>query len=351
MISVDSFMAVSFGTLSILGAHTAGVTSIRVSPDGRIFSASLDSTIREWPSGKTLIRFPKIRLYHKLVQPHCLNLALAGNVIVCGMQHGTVNLYGSDGAFLRDLPNPIEKSAYPYNFHTVTANPSDPDIIAGSNGGYLVVWSAKEGKIIWRETSFRLINTVRFLKGGSVLMAHEWDPWIHLWSFDTFQRIRWQTSLMETSANWVTACAAPANSKLDLVIATEDSDESSLIGANLDTAKQLWSGSSEARIHDVAFLPDGRHLLSGGDEGTLELWNLARKGASQKLHLRDAPELAGKIAAPPKRRSGIILTAPVLDEDSYPPSTIHCLDIAPDASFAVLGLVNGLVLRVELRNK
>jgi hypothetical protein len=59
--------------------------------------------------------------------------------------------------------------------------------------------------------------------------------------------------------------------------------------------------------------------------------------------------VAAKIkAVPSHRKSLIILTAPVLDEESYPPWTIHCLDVACDGSFAVVGLANGLILRVQL---
>jgi hypothetical protein len=69
------------------------------------------------------------------------------------MQHGTVEVYLlADGSLVHRLPNSSEKSAYQYNFHTVTSHPENPHIVAGSNGGSLVVWSALEGEIFWRET-------------------------------------------------------------------------------------------------------------------------------------------------------------------------------------------------------
>jgi hypothetical protein len=71
-------------------------------------------------------------------------------------------------------------------------------------------------------------------------MAHEWDPWIHVWNFETRKRVRRETSLMDTSANWVTACGAPKGSPLDFAIGTEDTDESAAIGANLDREDPLW---------------------------------------------------------------------------------------------------------------
>jgi hypothetical protein len=62
-----------------------------------------------------------------------------------------VELYTHAGRLVHKLPNPIEKSAYQYNFRTVISHPADPDIVAGSNGGYLVVWSARDGSIPWRK--------------------------------------------------------------------------------------------------------------------------------------------------------------------------------------------------------
>jgi WD40 repeat protein len=340
----------SLGAITIPGSHAAGVSSVRIAGDRRILSASLDGTLREWPGGRTLVRFPQVHLYagSEPVQPYCLNLSVNEKYLICGMQHGTVQLFSPDGAPVRTLPNPIEKSAYQYNFHTVTAHPADPDIVAGSNGGYLAVWSARDGSIVWRETSFRSINCVRFLRGGQFLMAHEWDPWIHLWDFAERRRIRWDTELMETSANWVTGAVAPTGSTVDFLIAAEDADGAMLVGANLDRSEVGWLGRTKGRIHDLAFLPDGRHFLTGGDAGTLELWDMDSYDPSQELHLRSAPALAGRIGEASERGGGIILTAPVLDEDFYPPWTIHCLDVSRDGSFAVAGLANGLVLRIEI---
>jgi WD40 repeat protein len=336
------------------GRHDAGVTSVRLSPDGqRVFTSSLDRTVRVWNGGKTLIRFPSVRLYSgsKPVPTLATTLAVNGKYLVCGMHNGTVDLYSpAGGKRIRTLPNPQVRSAYRYNFHTVAVHPSDPEIIAGSNGGYLAIWSASDGEILWRETSFRLINTVRFLRGGQFLMAHEWDPWLHIWDLETKQRLRLETSIMETSANWVTACAAPAGSRFDFAISAVDADASTLIGVNLDRPEPLWEATAEARVHDLCFLPDGRHLLAGGDAGTLELWDTARDDAPQRLSLRAEPSLAGEFTTGSGRRSGLILTTPTLDEEFYEPWTIHSLDVAADGSFAVLGMANGLVARVALED-
>jgi WD40 repeat protein len=154
---------------------------------------------------------------------------------------------------------------------------------------------------------------------------------------------------METSANWVTACAAPAGSRFDFVISTEDADESKLVGVNIDQEDVVWEVEAEARVHDLCFLPDGRHLVAGGDSGVLELWDTEGDEPIQQLDLREDPVLAGEFGENEKGGGGgLILTTPTLDGESYPPWTIHSLDVAPNGSFATLGLANGLVLEVGI---
>ena len=182
-------------------------------------------------------------------------------------------------------------------------------------------------------------------------MAHEWDPWIHVWDFQTKERARLETSIMETSANWVTACAAPSGSKLDLVIATEDCDESRLIGVNLDHSDPVWDVATDSRIHDLCFLPNGRHLLSGGESGVLELWDTENgKQAAQRLDIRAEGALAGHFVNESARASNLILTTPTLDGVSHSPWTIHSLDVGAKGDFAAFGLANGMVVRVALED-
>jgi WD40 repeat protein len=337
------------GSPVILGRHDAGVTAVRIGPGGApIFTSSLDRTVKIWGGGETLIQFKSVRRYSRLLPTLATTLAVNEKFLVCAMHNDTVQLHSpKTGRLLRKLPNPQERSAYAYNFHTVTTHPTDPGIIAGSNGGYVVIWSAA-GEILWRETSFRLVNTVCFLRNGKLLMAHEWDPWLHVWDFETKQRLKLNTSLMDTSANWVTACVAPTGSKFDFVLSTEGADESMLVGVNLDSPEPLWQRSANARVHDLRFLPDGRHLLSGGDSGVLELWDTGNHDAPQRLDLRADPALAGEFDEDGGRKTGMILTIPTLDDEFHAPWTIHSLDVGHEGTFAVLGMANGMVLRVAL---
>lgn len=333
-----------FRDVEILGKHAAGVTAVCVEPAGRrIYSASLDGSVREWKAGgsRELVRFaPKDDL-----QPYALTLALASASLVCGMQYGTVELRSAaTGSLVRELPNPQERSSHADDFHTVAVHPADPDVIAGSNGRYLPVWRAGDGQLLWRENGFRGINCVRFLRNGRYLMAHEWDPWIHLWDFEKRERVEWQTSIMETSNNWVTAAAAPLGSKLDFVLAGFDGNNAELIGVNLDSPDAVWRATTEGRVHAVSFLPDGRRLLTCGDTGIVELWDLDSWEDPQQLDLQPASG-----AEPRQVTTGVMLTRPDLDEEFHQPWTVHTLDVAGDGSFAVFGLAGGEVGTVSLR--
>jgi hypothetical protein len=101
-------------------------------------------------------------------------------------------------------------------------------------------------------------------------------------------------------------------------------------------------------VHDLCFLPDGRHLLTGGESGILELWDAESDGPPQQLDLRSEPEVAGDLDDEPGRSGGLILTTPTLDPEFCPPWTVHSLDVAADGSFAACGMANGMVWRFAL---
>jgi WD40 repeat protein len=331
------------------GRHKGGVTCVQVIGE-EIYSAGTDQRIlRHAPDGssKELIRFADVQLYPRepKAKPYAAWFDISRGLIACAMKHGVVELHDAEsGKHIRSLDNPPVGSAYHRDFDSVSFHPADPSVLLGSNGRYAVVWDTKTGEQLWRDTMGSRINTAAFLSDGKHLLLQEWDPLLRILNWPGGKSAGYQFEMVEGSWNLVTSRPSPVKGKIDFAVSALDADGGHVVGMKLGKEEPVFQYDFDERIHDLAFTPDGQHLLAGGDAGVLHMLG-ARSKKSAKIELSVASEVA---ALPAGSSSPMILCTRELEDDAYPGTAIHCISCAPDSKWAAVGLVGGLVLKVPL---
>jgi WD40 repeat protein len=331
------------------GLHIGGVTCVKVVGE-MIYTAGVDQRVlRHAPDGSLgeLIRFADVRLYPRepKAKPYAAWFDISHGLIACAMKHGIVEIHDvASGKHIRSLENPPVGSAYHRDFDSVAFHPGDPNLIAGSNGRYAVVWDATTGQQLWRDTMGSRINTTTFLGRGKHILLQEWDPLLRILNWPGGKSAGYQFEMVEGSWNLVTSRACPVDGKIDFAVSALDADGGVVLGMKLGHEKPVFKRKMDERIHDIDFTLDGRHLLAGGDRGILRIFDTRSKKSAQ-IDLGKLPEVS---ALPPGSSSSMILCTRELEHDSYPNAAIHCISCSSTGDWAAVGLVGGLLLKVPL---
>jgi WD40 repeat protein len=342
--------------IQVLGRLEGGINDLAILDANSLLTAGTDGTILRWnihssAPDRPWIHFDAVKRYPKEppVQMSALALAHTTDFLACALKHGVVEIRNlQTGNLIRSLDNPQVGNKHPFDFCSLAFNPQNPRELAGTNRNYAVVWNIETGQIILRDHEFRAANTVAFLRNGTKLLAQEWDPWLHLYEWPGAKRIRWQYELMESSYNFLTSRAAPRQSPFDFVLSALDADGGHLIAMNLDQEEALWESHLPDRQHDIDIAPDAKLIITGGDDGILRA--IDSSGDEQlSIDLTTHPDVASEAeSAGDPNSSGLILTTNDLEDDAYPTTAIHRLKFLPNAQSAVIALVGGLLLHVQL---
>ena len=291
---------------AILRGHTDNVTSIALSPDGRVIaSASFDGTIRLWDSttGQTVKELPikKMPLFAISFSPDGQYIAYAyatdddssiyiwniqnechqcvlkghesvtrlvsfshdGSSLVTASNDGTVriwtSLHGKCRKVLRDDGKFMLSAVF---------SPDDCCIAAASYDNYVRIWSTVSGKLIHKlEGHTDIVTNVSFSPDGVMLASGSEDNTIRIWDTST-----WECKKVLMGHNsFVTSTAFSPDGLF-------------LVSGSLDGTIRFWEieegeciyvlkGHTD-RVNTVLFHQQGQLVISSSDDATIRIWEL-----------------------------------------------------------------------------
>lgn len=254
---------------TILRPHSSWVFSTEFSPDGkRVATCGGEGIMRMWDSrtgsllwAQTVDNAPTVV---GRVTPRTRMLRWVSNdVFVTGAADGAVRFHNADdGTVIESLTSPSSFRAEVYGL-AVSADGSK--VAAVATDRTLRVWNAATRKLEWQATDLQTFaRGVAFSPDGTKLYSGGSNAGVTVWDTSTHQRI---AVLPTSSAPWSIA-ASPDGKRIGV-----GTMEAGVDIIELATGTRLGGPSGHLRVvASVVFSPDSRFLFSGGDDGTVKVW-------------------------------------------------------------------------------
>jgi WD40 repeat protein len=268
--------------LQTLKGHTRSVSSIAISPDGKILvSGSIDKTIRLWelPSGRELST-----LIGHTGSVVSIAISPDGKNLVSGSHDGTIRLW--------ELPSGRELHTLPPNEYIVSDVAISPDgkILVGQISSTIRLWELPSGRELHTLPSdINSIVHIAISPDGTILASggndsHRYDVnAISLWELPSGRKLSTLTMNTNHSVDTaVTRVAFSPDGKI-LAIPFHQTQTGAISLWELPSGHQLYRLAGHTlSVSSVTFSPDGKILASGGSyDKTIKLWEVS---SGRELH-------------------------------------------------------------------
>ncbi len=342
--------------MRVLIGHNDIVWGIAFAPDGQtLASSSADKALKIWDlsTGKELLSFNgHVNFVESVV------LANKGRTLVSHDSWDAIRVWDLEtGKDMRRIASPGDKRA----FETVTA--IDDGFIGGNENGLITIYDA-DGRPLRKLEGHNLgLNAFAVSPDGKLLASGGQERWVRIWNIadgklvatadfpggDGYhpeslafspdsRRLACGTNHSEV---WVVDVASGKQlfSKADpeetgFILGLAFSPDGATIAAVGGTGKvRLLDAATGAPIRSfgenisraVVFMPDGKRIWSGSEDGTITLWNV-----SDGSQLRTLPGHAGYVTSLLLRGNGRTLISSSRD------STVRLWDAASGDALATL---------------
>ena len=246
-------------------SHSAAVTSLAFSPDGqRILSGGKDSAFILWDvaSGKRLRTFGG-----RSQEIRSIAVSPDGAFLLSGSHDKTLRLWNAaSGRLVRVF------AGHTGAVLSVAFSPDGLQLLSGSKDLTIILWDLASGKPL---RIFRGhpdgVSSVAFSPDGRQIMSGGEDGAIILWDVASGKSLRDFERFPGTSAVHSVAFSPDGQQALS---GSSDIIHIRLWNVASGTLINAF-GYHLGGVHSVAFSSDGRQILSGGDDGRILLWDIA----------------------------------------------------------------------------
>ncbi|NEO33827.1 MAG: TIR domain-containing protein [Symploca sp. SIO3C6] len=245
-----------------LSGHTAWLSSVSFSPDGKmIASASGDKTVKLWSAeGKELspLKGHSDAVMSVSFSPDGKNLATAS-------WDRTVKLWSLEGKELLTLKGHSDAVM------SVSFSPDGKTLASASGDKTVKLWSLKGKELLTLKGHKSIVLSVNFSPDGKTLATTSADKTVKLWSIEGKEILT-----LKGHTEGVNSVSFSPDGK---TIATASGDKTvklwSFEGKEILTLKGHTEG-----VNSVSFSPDGKMIATASKDKTIKLWSVEGKELS-----------------------------------------------------------------------
>jgi WD40 repeat protein/class 3 adenylate cyclase len=260
--------------LRVFAGHTDSVGKAIFAPDGRsIYTTSWDDTIRQWNLGQDE------RLFSLPVATSAGRFTSGGDSILFAGSEGKI-------AWLKDARTGRELARFTGHTDKLSSVELSKDrkhVLTGSYDGTARLWDAATGKqlqILRGHTDYVVAG---FSADEKYILTSGRDKTVRVWSAATGQQL--QALSFTTSTDMPSAVAISPDDSSVLVNVPDDS-YFRMWDIKSGGLLRIWPKNVGAVITGLSFSPDGKYVLSGDNDGKVQVW---RVDSPQPLHIFSHP--------------------------------------------------------------
>ncbi|MBA4375325.1 MAG: hypothetical protein C0401_04020 [Anaerolinea sp.] len=247
-----------------LDDRTGTVFALAFSPDGKILATP------EYPHGRILLwdftdpvlktlKSDKINVFF------CMTFSPDGSFLASGGMDGTIYYWNVDSEKLEKTFGPQKDMVMGIAF-----SPDGKTIVAGYYDGAVILWDVYSSqKILTFEGHTGSIAGVVFSPDGQTIASGSLDNSVILWDTSTGKQID-----KIIADDKITSIAFSPDGR---VVAFSDPIQINLWNLNKKEIVATFDGHQET-VNALVFSPDGKKLISGSEDTTVRVWDLAGSG-------------------------------------------------------------------------